>query len=187
MRNLIVTEYVTIDGITEGFEHWFFPFWDDDIGKVKHNELFASDTLLYGRVTYQIFAAQWMERTTDETGFADRLYKMPKYVVSTTLEKAEWHNSSLIKSNVVEEIRKLKEQPGEDILVAGSSMLVQTLREHDLVDEYRLMVFPVLWGKGKRFFSDGDTLSLKLIDRKIFKSGVTFSRYQPDKTKTLPH
>lgn len=187
MRKLIVTEYVTVDGITEGFEEWFFPFWDDEIGKVKHDELFASDTLLYGRITYEIFAAQWMERTTDETGFADRLYAMPKYVVSTTLEKAEWHNSSIIKTNVVEGIKTLKEQAGTDILVAGSSKLVKTLREHDLVDEYRLMVFPVFWGKGKRFFSDGDTLGLKLIDCKIFNSGVTLSRYQPDKTKTLPH
>ena len=151
MSNLIVTEYVTVDGITEGFEHWFFPFWDDEIGKVKHDELFASDTLLYGRVTYDIFAAQWQERTSD----------------------------------VAEAVARLKAQAGGDILVAGSSTLVETLRQHDLVDEYRLMVFPVLWGKGKRFFPDGNTLGLRLVDCKIFGSGVTFCRYQPDKSKTL--
>lgn len=182
MRKLVVTEYVTVDGITEGFEEWFFPFWDDEIGKVKHDELFASDTLLYGRVTYQLFAAQWMERTTDETGFADRLYAMPKYVVSTTLEKAEWHNSSVIKTNVMAEIKTLKEQSGEDILVAGSSTLVQTLREHDLVDEYRLMVFPILWGRGKRFFWDGNKANLKLVDTKTFGSGVMFHTYQPQRS-----
>lgn len=180
MRKLIVTEYLTADGITEGFEQWFFPFWDDEIGRVKHNELFASDTLIYGRVTYQLFAAQWMSKTSDDSGFAARLHAMPKYVVSRTLTTTEWNNSSLIGANVADEVRKIKAQPGEDILVAGSATLVETLREHDLVDEYRLMVFPVLWGNGKRFFADGKRSNLKLESSQVFGSGVVLQTYRPE-------
>jgi dihydrofolate reductase len=120
----------------------------------------------------------WTKRT-DATGFADRLYAVPKYVVSTTLEKAEWHNSSIIKTNVAEEVQTLKEQSGEDILVAGSPTLVRTLREHDLVDEYRLMVFPIVWGKGKRLFLDDSKMILKLVATKAFASGVVLLTYQP--------
>lgn len=93
MRKLIVTEYVTVDGIIDGFEQWFYPHWDDEIGVVKHAEMVASDTLLFGRVTYQLFAAQWMPTGTDETGFADRLYNVAKYVVSANLARAPWNNS----------------------------------------------------------------------------------------------
>lgn len=179
MRKLIVTEYVTVDGIIEGFEEWFYPHWDDEIGVVKHAEMFGSDTLLFGRVTYQLFAAQWMPVRTDETGFADRLHSVAKYVVSANLEYAPWNNSTIIRTNVAHEVAKLKQQSGLDILVAGSGQLVQTLRQHNLIDEYRLMVFPIIWGKGKRLFSDGDTLNLKLVDTKTFGSGVMTHTYQP--------
>ncbi len=185
MRKLIVTEYLTVDGVTEGFEQWFFPFWDDEIGVVKHDELFASDTLLYGRVTYQSFAAQWSPKKPDADAFGERIEEIPKYVVSSTLREATWNNSTIIAANVAEEVGRLKQQPGGDILVAGSSTLVQTLREHDLVDEYHLMVFPILWGRGKRFFEDGVQHSLHHLETLTFKSGVIFSRYEPDATKTV--
>jgi dihydrofolate reductase len=181
LRKLIVTEYVTVDGIVDGFDKWFFQFWDDEIGKVKHAEMFDSDLLLFGRVTYQMFMAQWLPRRTDETGFADRLHHVAKYVVSANLDRAEWNNSTIIKANVADEVAKLKQQPGQDILVAGSPTLVETLRQHDLVDEYRLMTFPILWGKGRRLFHDGDTANLKLVDVKTFKSGVVNLIYRSAK------
>src|SRR5436305_3259529 len=119
MRKIIVSEFVTLDGVMEDpggaekFEYggWSMPYWDEGIGQVKFSELFASDALLLGRVTYQGFAAAWPSQT-DEWGFADRMNNMPKYVVSTTLEKVQWKNSQLIKENIVEEIARLKQQPG---------------------------------------------------------------------------
>lgn len=180
-RKLVVTEYVTVDGIVDGFEEWFFKFWDDEIGQVKHAEMFDSDLLLFGRVTYQMFMEQWPPGRTDETGFADRLHNVAKYVVSANLEKAEWNNSTIIRANIADEVAKLKQQPGQDILVAGSPTLVETLRQHDLVDKYRLMTFPILWGSGKRLFREGDTANLKLVEAKTFKSGVVNLIYQPGK------
>ena len=179
MRKLIVTEYVTVDGVIDGFEEWFYPHWDDEIGVVKHAEMFASDTLLFGRVTYNLFADQWMPIRTDETGFAERLHSVAKYVVSAQLEHARWNNSTIIRGDVAAEVTKLKQQPGLDILVAGSGQLVHALRHHNLIDEYRLMVFPIIWGKGKRLFGDGAQASLKLVDTKTFGSGVMTHTYQP--------
>jgi dihydrofolate reductase len=185
MRKLIVTEYLTVDGVTEGFEQWFFPFWDDEIGVVKHDELFACDALLYGRVTYQSFAAQWSPKKPDADAFGQRIDEIPKYVVSSTLKEATWNNTTIISANAAEEVARLKQQPGGSILVAGSASLVQTLRQHDLVDEYHLMVFPILWGRGKRFFEDGEQQSLRHLETLTFKSGVTFSRFEPDAAKKI--
>lgn len=128
MRKVIVTEFITLDGIVEAPEKWSFPFWNDEIAKFKHDELFASDALLLGRVTYQGFAAAWPSRT-DETGFADRINSLPKFVVSTTLDKVEWNNSSLIKdtNHLADEISKLKQQLGQNLLIYGSPQLVQSL------------------------------------------------------------
>jgi dihydrofolate reductase len=189
MRRLIATEYVTLDGVVEapGGEDslgarggWSFSFWDEEAAKFKLDELFASDTLLLGRVTYQIFAAAWPSRT-DEQGFADRMNSLPKYIVSTTLEKAEWNNSHLIKANVVEEISKLKQQPGQSILVYGSANLVDTLMQHNLIDEYRLMIFPIVLGIGKRLFRDGSSTTLKLVETQTFSSGVVVLTYEPER------
>ena len=159
MRRIVVTEFVTLDGVmedpggSEKFERggWAFQFDRGPEGdKFKADELFASDATLLGRVTYQGFAAAWPSRTGE---FADKMNSMLKYVVSTTLEHADWNNSTLIKRNIVAEVSRLKALPGQDILVAGSGQLVRTLMQHDLVDEYRLMVFPVILGKGKRLFN----------------------------------
>jgi dihydrofolate reductase len=187
MRKVIVSEYVSLDGVMEDpggaeeFEHggWHNPFFVEEIGKYKFDELFASDALLLGRVTYQGFAAAWPSMT-DEAGFADRMNSLPKFVVSTTLEEPlEWNNSRLIKGDVAEEVSKLKQEPGQDILIYGSGDLVHTLMQHDLIDEYRLMFFPVVLGSGKRLFKDGINTTLSLVETKTFSSGVVVLSYQP--------
>ena len=179
MRHVIVSEFVTLDGVMEAPEKWSSQHWMDELATFKFDELFASDALLLGRVTYHDFAAAWPSMT-DETGFADRMNSLPKFVVSTTLEEVEWNNSRLIKGNVTEEVSRLKQQPGRDILVAGSGQLVHTLMQHGLVDEYRLMVHPVVLGSGKRLFRDGsETTALRLVDTKTFSSGVVVLTYRP--------
>jgi dihydrofolate reductase len=179
VSKLIVSEFVSLDGVMEE-PKWTFPYWNDEIGKFKFAELFASGALLLGRVTYQGFAAAWPSRT-DEQGYADRMNNLPKHVVSTTLETVEWNNSKLIKTNVVAEVSQLKRQPGEDLLLFGSDTLVQTLIQHDLVDQYNLLVYPVVLGTGKRLFGDGSKVALKLIETQSFSSGVVLLRYQPDR------
>ncbi|HLE89741.1 MAG TPA: dihydrofolate reductase family protein [Anaerolineales bacterium] len=182
MRKVVVTEFVTLDGVMDEPQNWSFPYWNDEIAKFKHDELFASDTHLLGRVTYQGLAAAWPSRT-DEQGFADRMNDLPKYVVSTTLHKVEWNNSHLIKDakRVGEEVSRLKQQTGQDILVAGSAIQVNALIEHDLIDEYHLLIYPVVLGKGKRLFRDGSNTTLKLVETKPFSSGVVAHIYQPDR------
>jgi len=179
MRKLIVTEFLTLDGVMEE-PAWTAPYWNDEIAKFKFDELFGSDTLLLGRVTYQGFAAAWPSRT-DEQGFADRMNSLPKFVVSTTLEKVEWNNSRLIKENIPEEVSRLKQQPGQNILIYGSGDLVQTLMQSDLIDEYWLLVYPIVLGSGKRLFQDGSKTTLSLKETKTFSSGVVVLCYQPDR------
>jgi len=178
MRKVVVAEFLSLDGVMEAPEKWSFQFWNDEIAKFKRDELLASDAHLLGRVTYQIFASAWPSRS-DEEGFADRMNSLPKYVVSTTLKKAEWKNSHLIRENVAEEVSKLKQQPGQDILVAGSATLVQALIQHDLIDEYHLLVFPVVLGSGKRLFKNEGKATLKLMEAKTFSSGVVLLSYRP--------
>jgi dihydrofolate reductase len=179
---VVVTMFISLDGVMED-PAWTAPYWNDEIAKFKLDELFATDAHLLGRVTYEGFAAAWPSRT-DEQGFADRMNSLPKYVVSTTLKKAEWNNSTIIKDNIAEEVSRLKKQPGQDILVAGSATLVQTLMAHDLVDEYRLLTYPVVLGRGKRLFKDGSTATLKLVESKSFSSGVVLLRYQSDRKES---
>lgn len=185
MRKIIVGMYVTLDGVMEGpgpdegFEHagWTMPYFDEEIGQVLGESMSRCDSLLLGRVTYQTFAAAFSSQTE---GIAHIMNSLPKYVVSTTLKTAEWNNSKLIKGNVAEEIAKLKQQPGKDILVNGSGTLVQTLIHHDLIDEYALLVYPVVLGTGKRLFRDGSK-TLKLIQTKPLRSGVVNLSYQPER------
>jgi dihydrofolate reductase len=175
VSKLVVSEFVTLDGVmedpggAEGFDRggWAFKFDRGPEGdKFKLDEVLTADALLLGRRTYEGFAAAWPERT-DESGFADKMNSMPKYVVSRTLADAEWNNSTVIRGNVAEAVTKLKEQPGGDILVSGSGELVHELAQHDLVDEYRLMVFPVVLGAGHRLFRGGPpAAALKIVDVK---------------------
>ena len=177
---IAVTQFMTLDGVVESPQDWSFPYWSDETAKFKWDELLATAAHLLGRVTYEGFAAAWPDRT-DAQGFADRMNGLPKYVVSTSLKKAEWNNSHIIKTNVADEIAKLKKQPGDDILVAGSMTLIRMLMEHDLVDEYRLLMYPIVLGKGKRLFTDGMAASLRLIESKPMGSGVVLLRYEPDR------
>jgi dihydrofolate reductase len=178
MRKVVVTEYVSLDGVMDEPGTWSFPFFNDEAAKFKYDELFASDALLLGRVTYQGFAAAW-PTMTDTGDFGERMNSMPKYVASRTLDTVEW-NASLIKGDVAEEVAKLKQQPGQDILVAGSGELVHTLMQHDLIDEYRLMLHPIVLGSGKRLFREGsDTKTLRLVETKPFSSGVVVLTYHP--------
>ena len=180
MRKLVVSEFVTLDGVAEEPGKWSFPFWSEEISKFKFDELFSSDALLLGRVTYQGFAAAWPSMT-DEAGYAKRMNSFPKHVVSRTLEKLEWNNSHLIKGDVERELSKLKQQPGQDLLVFGSGQLVHALMQYELVDEYRLLVYPIILGSGKRLFSDANKATLKLVETKTFSSGVVLLRYQPSR------
>ena len=179
MRKLVVSEFVSLDGVVED-PRWTFRFPSEDRDQFKFAELAAADALLLGRVTYEGFAAAWpqMEEQTGEYGAWMNGY--PKHVVSTTLkEPLEWNNSSLIQGDVAEEVAKLKQQDGKDVLVFGSADLVNTLMQHDLVDEFRLMVFPVVVGSGKRLFGEGDTKTLKLAGTQTFDSGAIVLTYEP--------
>jgi class 3 adenylate cyclase/dihydrofolate reductase len=187
MRRLIASEFVTLDGVMEAPGHeehsdgknaWALQLASEDMQKYSIEQLSAVDALLLGRVTYQIFAAFWPSTPGDE-GFANRMNSLPKYVVSTTLKEAEWNNSTIISGNIAEEVSKLKQQPGGDILIYGSADLVHTLMKHDLIDEYRLMVHPVVLGSGKRLFrDDSDTTHMRLADSRSFSSGVVLLSYQ---------
>jgi dihydrofolate reductase len=178
MRKLVVTEFMSLDGVIEE-PAWTFPYWNDKIAKFKGEESSASDALLLGRVTYQGFAAAWPQ-SKDEG--ADYFNSVRKYVVSETLEEPlEWNNSTLIKDDVVEQITNLKQQDGKDIAVHGSATLVQTLMQHDLVDRYRLLVYPLVVGKGKRLFREGIPATLKLLQSQSFSSGVVALVYEPDR------
>jgi dihydrofolate reductase len=177
MRNLIVTEFVSLDGVMEN-PAWTFPYWNDEIAAFKGEETSAGEPILLGRVTYEGFAAAWPGR---EDPGADYFNGTRKYVVSTTLDTVEWNNSTLIKENVVEEITKLKAEDGPDIVVHGSGKLVQTLIENDLVDRYRLLIYPVVLGKGQRLFAEGATAKFELLDSRSFGSGVTALVYAPDR------
>lgn len=178
MRKIVVTEFVSLDGVMEE-PRWTFKYWNGEIAEFKGEESSASDALLLGRVTYQGFAAAWPQ-SKDEG--ADYFNSVRKYVVSTTLEEPlEWNNSMLIKDNIVERIADLKRQDGKDIAVHGSATLVQTLMRHDLVDAYRLLVYPVVVGKGKRLSGEGIPATLKLVGSRSFGSGVVALVYEPDR------
>jgi dihydrofolate reductase len=146
VRKVIASEFISLDAVMED-PSWTFQFLSEEQERVKFHELAASDALLLGRVTYEGFAAAWPRMTEEAGEYADMMNGYPKFVVSRTLqEPLEWNNSTLIKENIAEEVSRLKQQSGKDILVFGSGDLLNTLMRHDLIDEYRLMVFPVIVG-----------------------------------------
>ena len=189
MRKLIIAEFITFDGVIQapggaeedtdgGFTHggWTVPFWHDDIGNHFFETFQQADTFLLGRKTWQIHGTAFEPMKNDP--FADALNGVKKYVVSTTLETASaWRNSTLIRENVVETIRNLKAQPGKDILLDGSSVLAQSLARHGLVDEYRLHVYPLVLGGGKKLFPEGVKLNLTLLESSPLPTGVVYTRY----------
>ena len=186
MGRIVVTEFVSLDGVVEapgggeGFRHggWSFEFDRGEEGdEFKLEETRSSEALLLGRVTYEGFAASWPSR---EGEFADRFNSMPKYVVSSTLESPEWSNTTVLKGDVADEVAKLKQQHDGDVVVHGSPSLVQALLEHDLVDELRLMVFPVVLGAGKRLFGEtSDKKPMRLAESRVVGDGVAILVFRP--------
>jgi dihydrofolate reductase len=187
MGRIVVTEFISLDGVIEApgggedFEHGGWTFAIDrgaEGDKFKLDELFEAEAQLLGRRTYEGFAAAW-PKMEDEAGFAEKMNGMPKYVFSSTLEQAEWENSTVLSGDFAEEIGKLKQEVEGVILVAGSAQLVQGLVEHDLVDELRLMVFPVVLGSGKRLFGEtAEKTPLKLTDSKTVGDGIAILTYE---------
>ncbi|HSJ88568.1 MAG TPA: dihydrofolate reductase family protein [Anaerolineales bacterium] len=191
MRKIIVAEFISLDGViqapggvgedTEGaFVHggWTHPYWHDDIGEHFFQAISEADALLLGRKTWQIHGGAFEPMPVGDP-FGDVMNGISKYVVSNTLKSASaWRNSNLINNNVIASIRQLKQQPGKNILMDGSSVLIHTLAETDLIDEYSLHVYPVVLGGGKRLFAAGHRINLRLIESKPLPTGVVFQRYE---------
>ncbi len=190
---LIVTTFLSLDGVMQapggpdedrsrGFGHrgWLVPYADQDMGRIVVDWFAAADSFLLGRKTYEIFAAHWPHVIAEKDPVATKLNSLPKYVVSKTLDKLGWNNSTLIKGDVAEEVAKLKRRPGKELQVHGSGELAQTLMQHDLVDEYRLWFYPVVLGSGKRLFREGSVAkALKLVSSNMTSTGVVVNSYQP--------
>jgi dihydrofolate reductase len=191
MRDLVVGSFLSLDGVMQGpggpdedreggFDRggWTVPYFDDELGQVMTDLVGQSGALLLGRRTYDIFAASW-PLVGDDDPIAAKLNRVPKYVASRTPRRLEWNNSTLLSGDVAEEVAKLKQEDGDDIHVSGSGGLVQTLLRHDLVDEFRLLLFPVLVGAGKRLFADGTIpRSLELVDSTTSGTGVMICSYR---------
>ena len=181
MAKLVVTEYISIDGVNDEPGNWSMPYFDADMMQFKKTELFSSDVQLLGHITYEGFAAAWPTFPSDPEGFTDRMNSMPKCVVSTTLKDPTWTNTRVISGNVVEEINKLRAAPGGDILVAGSGTLVRFLAANELVDEYRFALHPIVLGAGKRVFDENSPMQgMKLQEAKTFGSGIVLLTYTRD-------
>jgi len=194
MRNIVVSEFVSLDGVlqapgganedTDGnFANggWTAPYWHDDIGAHFGEVMSRSDTFLLGRKTWQIHGGAF-EPMEPGDPFGDVMNGMPKYVVSNTLTSADaWRNSKVISGDIMPQVRALKEQPGKDIIIDGSSVLVHSLAENDLIDDYWLVIYPLALGGGKKVFADGARLNLKLIEARPLPSGVIITHYTVDR------
>lgn len=184
MRKIVVSEFISLDGVVEAPETWHFPFVDDEAQALTNARIAANESLLFGRVTYDIFSSYWPNApvTDADDDIAKNLNSKPKFVVSNTLKKADWQNTTIISGNVIDEIAKVK-QAGTGIMsTTGSVTLIQTLLAAGLVDELQLMLHPIIVGHGKRLFKEGlDTIPLKLVDSKTFKLGVVALTFQPEK------
>ena len=187
MRKIIVSEWVTLDGVFDAdtMDQWWIPYDSVERQEYIKEGILGCDVMLYGRTTYEMLAPYWSAQKNDENGPASKLNSVRKYVVSSTLKKAAWNNSTIIKGNIMEEVARLKQHSGGDILILGSATLVQSLMEIDLIDEYRFLVQPIIMGSGKRFFKDGMGMTrLKLIDSKTLSLGVIVLTYQPDRKES---
>lgn len=180
MRKIIVSAWVTLDGVydADSMQEWFMPFNSDEKMEYIKGSILHADALLIGRTTYEMFEAYWPNTTTDDEELANQMNSMQKYVVSTTLEKAEWNNSGIINTNIIEEIKKLKKENGNEIQIPGSATLVQSLMKENLIDEFRFLVHPIILGNGKHFFKDGmKTAGMELVKTRMFDKGVVLLCY----------
>ena len=178
-RRVIASTYITLDGFIDEPGRWSRPFWSDEAGAFKARELFASEALLLGRVTYEGFAAAWP--TMEGTGeFGQKMNGMPKYVASRTLASATW-NATIIEGEAADFVRRLKAEDGGDLLIGGSGQLVDYLTAHDLIDEYRLMIHPILLGDGqKRLFQSVSRRTLRLVETLNLPNGILVTTYRPN-------
>ncbi|HEX6478945.1 MAG TPA: dihydrofolate reductase family protein [Ktedonobacteraceae bacterium] len=176
MRKLVASMLMTLDGVVENPQRWTVPFRSEESQTYKFEELFASDALLLGRITYQGLAAAWPGAPG---AYGERINRMPKYVPTTTLQEAEW-NATLIQDHVGEEVTRWKQESGQDLLIFGSVELIHSLMQEDLIDEYRLMVFPIVVGNGKRLFpAESQQKAFTLVQAQTFGSGVVVLTYEP--------
>jgi dihydrofolate reductase len=184
MRNIIVSEYVSLDGVMEAPERWVFPYQTEEMEQMGQAAILAQDALLLGRVTYDIFASYWPHYQGQDSRIADHFNNQPKYVVSNSMKEAHWNHTTLIQGNIAEEIRKLKQQPGGDIGVTGSATLVQSLMQDGLVDELNLLVYPVVLGSGRTLFVNKMAPhSFRLVECQSFRSGVVSLTYRTDRSE----
>lgn len=179
MGKVVASTNIALDGVVEAPDRWFFPFWSEELSGSAHEELLASEALLLGRATYEEFAEFW-PTATDELDIAERMNGLPKYVASTTLtEPLAWNPTTIIGDHVPEAVARIKEQVGGDILLLASASLMQTLMEHDLVDEYRLRVAPAVAGGGKRLYPEGGGMrTMSLVETRTFDTGVVALTYR---------
>jgi dihydrofolate reductase len=185
MRSLVVTENITVDGVIDATGNWFAPSGADDAAdiaellEVQEGHREAADALLVGRETFEAFRTYWpQQKDVDTTGVSAYLDAVDKYVVSSTLDEPGWDRSQVLRGPVVDEVTRLKSAPGQDIVVTGSITLVHALTDAGLVDEYRLFVYPVALGRGRRLFADGQSSGLRLVEAMPFSSGVALLRYR---------
>jgi len=178
MGTVVAVEYTSVDGVMEE-PRWSAPYFNDEVAQFQYNNLFTSDALLLGRITYEGFKASWPSMTDDEQGFGLRMNALPKYVSSNSLSAGEW-NATLLSGDPVEQVAKLKQDFDGVLLINGSAQLFQALHAAGLIDEYRIMVYPVVVGSGKKLFGDGGDTALKLTKSQITASGVAILTYQPD-------
>jgi len=179
MRKVIVSTYATLDARVDELQDWVVPYNDAGVAKYHTDLLMNSDGLLLGRKTYEVFAAIWPPRS-GEFPYIDKINSMAKYVASTTLRNLKWENSHLIEGDVAQGVAKLKQQPGQNLVMYGCYNLMHSLLEHDLIDEYRILVHPVLLGRGRSFLKDGaERVNLDLVDTTVIPGGVAILTYQP--------
>jgi dihydrofolate reductase len=182
MRKIVAGLFISLDGVTEAPENWQLAYVNDEMFQAIESTMAESDTMLLGRRTYQEFASYWPNQGS-EVQFAYHMNTTPKLVVSTTLDTVGWQNSTLLKGNVAEELTRLKQQPGENISSTGSTTLVRSLLRDGVLDELRLLVHPIVVGRGERLFADGEPqTSLELVDSKTFSTGVVYLTYRPQRT-----
>ena len=180
MRNLSVSEWITLDGVfdAETMATWFMPFDSVSRQDIIRDGILSSDAILFGRKTYEMLAPYWSRMKNNEMGISDKLNSVPKYVVSTTLKQADWENTTIIRDNIIEAITRLKQQPGGTIQIEGSAELAGHLQAAGLIDEYQLLVHPVIMGSGKRFFTEGkEPKGLRLKSVRTLDHGVLALTY----------